>query len=533
MLGKLEVEADGVDLTPARPKQLTVLGLLVLRVGEIVSSDELVEALWGERPPETAQTALHGHISALRKRLGAERIETRPPGYLLRLGSEDGIDVRRFECLTAEAYAEGPLLRAEKLREALALFRGEPLADFLYDSFARSELQRLEELRLAALEERIEADLQLGRHAETLPELERLIVEHPHRERLRAQLMMALYRSGRQAEALAAFAEARRVLLDELGIEPSHALRELERLILNQDAELAAPDVFAPVLRPGVAKPSGIVTFLLVRGVGDRELERTVVGQHGGSEVEARERSLLVWFARARDAVGAAVGIERATRNAVRIGIDSAEVTASGERPTATDARGAASICGVAHDGQILLSQTTRDLLRETPLGDAAIRDLGEHRLNDLAPARRLFQLLAPGLMDEFPSPVDLDALPTNLPLQAMPLIGREREIRDVAASLAHPDTRLVTLTGPGGTGKTRLAVHVAAELLEEFTDGVFFIGLATLADARLVLSTVARTLGVAETPGGAVIDELPATCAAAVSCSCSTTPSTFLLRLR
>src|SRR6478672_5160789 len=196
LLGGLEVEAGGVDLTPAPPKQRALLAFLLLRAGEVIGKDELVEALWGERAPPTAQTALHGHISALRKRLGAERIERHAPGYLLRLASEDELDVRRFERLTADAYAENPTLRAEKLREALALFRGEPLADFPDDWFARSESQRLVELRLAALEERIEADLELGRHTETLPELERLVAEHPHRERLRGQEMVALYRAG-------------------------------------------------------------------------------------------------------------------------------------------------------------------------------------------------------------------------------------------------------------------------------------------------------------------------------------------------
>ncbi len=509
ILGRLEVVADGLDLTPGRPKQLAALGLLLLRVGEIVSIDEFVDALWGERPPETAHTALHGHISALRKRLGAERIETHAPGYLLRLGPEDDIDVRRFDRVTASAYANGPLVRATKLREALDLFRGEPLADFAYDSFARSEAHRLEELRLDTLEELIEADLQLGRHLATLPELERAIAVHPHRERLRGQQMVALYRAGRQAEALTAFGDARRFLVDELGIEPSRSLRLLQQRILNQDAELADPDVFAPVSRLAGTTQAGIVTFLLARGAGDAEVMRTVVSQHGGSEVETGERSLLASFARARDAVGAAVGIERVTRGTVRIGIHSADTPTVGELVDADGARGATTVCAAGHDGQILLSQTTLDLLRETPLHDAAIRDLGEHRLHDLAPPRRLFQLLAPELAAEFPPPNGLAARPTNLPVQASTLVGRRREIREVAALLTQPGTRLVTLTGPGGTGKTRLAIHAAAELFDEFGDGVFLVGLAALTDFRLVPEAVARILGVAEMPGRGVHEQV------------------------
>jgi len=217
----------------------------------------------------------------------------------------------------------------------------------------------------------------------------------------------------------------------ETSREPSRALRELERRILNQDAELADPDVFAPTPRTAAAKPFGIVTFLSVRGVGgEGELIRTVVGQHGGTELEPHERSLVASFARARDAVGAAVGIQRATRCTVRIGIHSADAPAADDDlAIVAGARGAASIRAATHDGQILLSETTLDLLRETPLDDAAIRDLGEHRLSDLAPARRLFQLLAPGLTSDFPPPLGLEATEGDPPAVRL-FVERAREIR-------------------------------------------------------------------------------------------------------
>jgi DNA-binding SARP family transcriptional activator len=179
LLGRLEVEADGVDLTPPRKQHRVLLALLLLYAGEVVATDDLVEALWGERPPETALKAIHGHVSALRKQLGAELIETRPPGYRLRLAEGDELDIRRVEAIAAAAPGDGLRARSEQLREALALFRGEPLAEFRYDAFASQEAARLEALRLAVLEERIQVELQLGRHEEVVPELERLIAENP------------------------------------------------------------------------------------------------------------------------------------------------------------------------------------------------------------------------------------------------------------------------------------------------------------------------------------------------------------------
>jgi DNA-binding SARP family transcriptional activator/pimeloyl-ACP methyl ester carboxylesterase len=204
----------------------------------VVPGSQLIEALWGEAPPESAQTALHGHVSALRKLIGAERIRTRPPGYLLEAAAEE-VDRARFESLVAQARErEAPEERSARLREALALWRGEPLAEFRDDAFAERERAGLEELRLAAVEERVDADLALGRHHELVPELEPLVAEHPFRERLRGQLMLALYRSGRQADALHVFQNGRTALVEGLGIDPGPALQQLELRILRQDASL-------------------------------------------------------------------------------------------------------------------------------------------------------------------------------------------------------------------------------------------------------------------------------------------------------
>jgi DNA-binding SARP family transcriptional activator len=244
ILGPLEVAADGGRIELGGSKQRALLADLALHPNEVLSRDRLIDDLWGERPPETASSALHVYVSRLRKLLPDVALETRPPGYVLAVDPER-IDVHRFERLLADGRAalqQGDAAAAAALlRDALSLWRGMPLADVAYEPFADREIHRLQELRLAALEERIEADLALGRTADLVGELERLIAEHPLRERLRRQLMLALYRSGRQAEALDAYQHARRALVAELGIEPTRAVQELERAILRQDPALEPP----------------------------------------------------------------------------------------------------------------------------------------------------------------------------------------------------------------------------------------------------------------------------------------------------
>lgn len=242
ILGPLEVRGDqgrGVPLGPL--KQRAVLAILLLHANEVVSSERLIEELWNGAPPRSARTALQVQISRLRQQLGADAIWTKAPGYVLTVDPER-IDARRFDRLLAEARELGPEGRAAKLREALALWRGPPLDDLTFEPFAAGEIARLEDLRVAALEDRIDADLELGRHAELVGELEAAIIEHPLRERLRGQLIVALYHAGRQAEALEAYRKTRRVLAEELGLEPSPPLRELERSILRQDLPAVFPE---------------------------------------------------------------------------------------------------------------------------------------------------------------------------------------------------------------------------------------------------------------------------------------------------
>src|SRR5262245_58881437 len=240
LLGPLDVYARE-DGAIGGPKLRALLVVLALDAGRVVSVDRIVESLWPGDPPSSAAHAVQVYVSQLRKALGPGTIVTRAPGYVLEL-DRDRVDAHRFVRLADAGRAalhEGDAAESARLlREALALWRGPALANFTYEPFAQAEIARLEELRLVALEERLEADLALGRHAEIVSELEALVDTQRLRERPRAQLMLALYRSGRQADALAAYRAARETLVEELGIEPGPTLKELESAILRQDASL-------------------------------------------------------------------------------------------------------------------------------------------------------------------------------------------------------------------------------------------------------------------------------------------------------
>src|SRR5215470_8763351 len=241
ILGPLEVARDGQLLALGAVQQRALLAVLVLRCGEVVSTDRLVDELWGERAPAAAAKTVQVYVSHLRKALGAGVIVTQGRGYRLAAAPEQ-VDAARFEALCAEgrrALAGGDAARArERLCSALGLWRGEPLAEFTYEPFAQAAIARLHEARLAALEDRIDADLALGAGGELIGEIESLIAANPLQERLRGQLMLALYRAGRQADALAAYRQTSELLREELGLEPGRSLQELERAILDQDASL-------------------------------------------------------------------------------------------------------------------------------------------------------------------------------------------------------------------------------------------------------------------------------------------------------
>jgi DNA-binding SARP family transcriptional activator len=341
VLGPVEAVVDGrsVPLPAAKPRAL--LAVLLLRRNRVVPVGELIGDLWSEEPPETAAKALQVYVSQLRKAIGADRVQTKPPGYSLRV--DDGeLDLDVFERLLREGRerlaagdAEGA---TERLEQALQLWRGPPFAEFRAEPFAREAGARLEELQLTALEDRIEAELALGRHDRLIPEVEELVGRHPFRERLRGQLMRALYRAGRQADALDLYRRTRETLVEELGIEPSPALQELERAILRQDRELEIrgrqylpaepparrrllPAVAVLVLIAAIA--GGVAALALTRGSsgnGDSEL-RTFVSKVENFLDQSREgrREVAATVAAAFDCKlaphDAAVRLNRVQRN--------------------------------------------------------------------------------------------------------------------------------------------------------------------------------------------------------------------------
>ncbi len=342
ILGPFEVADNrGRELALGGRKQRSVLAILLLHAGEVVSSERLIDELWGERAPASAAKIVQVYVSKLRKALGDGLLLTRRSGYVLQTEGVE-VDVDRFERLATAARdalrAGDPRRAADCSREALGLWRGTPLADFAYEPFAQSEIARLEEIRLAALEDRGDAELALGDHAALVGELEGLVRAHPLRERLRGQLMLALYRAGRQTDALAAYRDLSSLLRDELGLEPSESLQELERSILRHDATL---------------------------------------------------------------------------------------------NPAA-------------------------------------------------------------------PSPRSAD----RLPVPATPFLGRARELAEATALLHSAGTRLLTMTGAGGSGKTRLALRVAQTCAGLYRDGVSFVGFADITDPELITPTICQALGLAEHPG-------------------------------
>jgi DNA-binding SARP family transcriptional activator/streptogramin lyase len=352
-------------------RERALLAALVLRRGEVVSVDALLEALWGDAAPSTAVKAVQGYVSHLRRVLGSDgAIVTQPPGYVLRIPAE-AVDAQQFESLAAEGWRTLEDDRGAALAtfdRALALWRGPALAEFAYADFAQHEITRLEELRLETLEGRFEAMLRLGRHGAVVAELETRAAEHPLRERLRGQLMLALYRSGRQADALEVYRKGRRLMADELGLEPGAELQRLERAILSQDPRLDMPETHAgPRPEPAAAPPS--------RGASRHPTRRRIAA--GAALVVVAATAATLGYLVVNDeppASGAAIPPTRAvidpTTNPV---VASKRV---GSKPVAVAAGAGAVWVGDARDGTITrVDPETRQVVKTIGIG-APVVDL-------------------------------------------------------------------------------------------------------------------------------------------------------------
>jgi DNA-binding SARP family transcriptional activator len=493
LLGPIEVERGGEPVALGGQKPRALFAVLALDPGRVVSVDRLVEALWPGEPPETAPHAVQVYVSQLRKALGPA-IATRSTGYVLELDAER-VDAHRFARLAQEGRAVlqgGDAATAEvALREALTLWRGPALADFLYEPFAQTQIARLEELRTVVVEERIEADLALGRHFELVSELEALVQAEPLRERPRAQLMLALYRSGRQADALAAYRDARQTLVDDLGIDPGPELRELEAAILRQDDSLLLEETplslppmqfrrLATILVCDVVDSMAVADVLDAEALGtvQRRYFETVsaaIQRHGGAVETYAGDTVMAAFgipisheddalraARAaldiRTAVAALsdeLARENGVRIEVRIGLAAGEVVAaateSRRRFVAGDAVGvAAKLEQSAEPGEVVVGEIVARLIDHA----ARLQPLATLHVPSRKEPLQVYRL------------VELErAAPAFEVRQDAPLVGRRRELAALRRALKRakdgdcPQVALVV--GSPGVGKSRLAAEL------------------------------------------------------------------------
>src|SRR5215210_1511749 len=429
VLGPLEALSDGVALTLGGRKERTALALLAAHVGTVVATDDLIDGIWGDEPTTAARSTLHTYISNLRSRVG-DVIVHDGGGYRLEIEPDD-VDASVFEHTVSNARelaATNQAQAAQTLRQALALWRGRPYADVAGSPLLDVEARRLEELRLEAVEARVDADLALGRHAELAGELEVLCEENPVRERFRAQHMLSLYRSGRQAEALRAYQKTRAYLADELGLEPAKELEELERLILNQDRSLlpeTEPQVQARAFLLTDVEDSTVLWELHTDAMraAMAEHDRIVLGavEAGGGQVVKRVGDGLdIAFADAGAAVSAAQAIQIELSEVdwretgplrVRMAIDAGEVEWRGGDYFGPVLNRAGRLLAAANGGQMLLSGDAHGLSSARSGWQA--KALGEHRFKGIGAPVTVFQLVVEGLPADFP-PLRIDRPTTS-----------------------------------------------------------------------------------------------------------------------
>jgi predicted ATPase/class 3 adenylate cyclase len=497
-----EVDGDTIEVDGSQRRRL--LAVLTSRVGRRVSLDTIVDALWGERIPASAVKAVRSHVARLRQSLGPceSVVKTIPGGYTLDL-DENSVDAMRFARLAADGGRELAVgnERAAKqlLSEAVALWRGPAYVEFAGESWASGISVWLDECRATAVEDLGEALLRLGRAAEAITLLERHIDEHERRERPVALLMQALADDGRTTEALQAVRRFRTRLSKEIGIEPTPVLTAVEATLTGAlDADASDR---AATNNNGL--PTGTLTFLLTDIEGSTELWQrdeaamsdalaahdsvlqALVDAHGGHVIKHTGDGICAVFTSARAAASAALEAQRQLELPVRMGLDTGDAELRAGDYYGTTLNRASRVMSAGHGGQILLSPACAALVAELDL-----IDLGEHVLRDIATPIRLFQLGE----GQFEALRTADHPAGNLPAELTSFVGREAEIDHIARLLT--DHRLVTLVGPGGTGKTRLAIAATTAAAPQFSGGCWLVDLAPVSVDESVATAFATGLG-------------------------------------
>jgi DNA-binding SARP family transcriptional activator/WD40 repeat protein len=447
VLGPLEVRSNGIDARLGGRKQRTVLALLAAEVGRRVSVEALIDGVWGEEPTTAARSTLQTYISNLRAAIG-DVIVREDGGYRLATDPAhvDAVEFEEAVARAAEVVETNPAEASQQLRAALALWRGHPYADLSASFPLEVEARRLEELRLRAVETRVEAELMLSRHADLIPELEVLCEEFPVHERFRAQHMLALYRCGRQAEALRAYQKTRTYLAEELGLEPSPQLQELERRILKQDSALILEPEFQVQTLAFLLtdiEDSTVLWELHTNAMRSAVAEHdrivmTAVEAAGGRLVKRVGDGVDLAFADVGAAVAAASEIQRGLAATVwgetgplcvRMALDMGEVEARAGDYFGPVLNRAGRLLAAAHGGQVLLSADAHAALAGTRGGWQA-KALGEFRFKGIGSPQKVFQLLPDGLPADFP-PLRIDRLPTSAALRAFGRSVRGYELRE------------------------------------------------------------------------------------------------------
>ena len=546
VLGPIEALVGGKPVAIGGFRQRLVLALLASRAKTAAPTDWLVDAVWGDDPPRTARRTLQVYVTRLRNVLGGQGVVSVHGGYRLGIPAEN-VDWMQFEFRAghgADLLAGGNRAAARELADALSMWRGDAYGDLAAVDALLVDAGRLEELRQVTVERRIEADLALGKAATLLPEIDELVVRFPLRERLRGLQMLALYQSGRQADALTAFQASRLSLVDGLGIEPSRALRELHERILRQDATLdAAPSMAAGLTdrhaldQPPARRelPSGVLTFVvcdiegstrLLRHLPDefpelldrhRQILREAFSAHHGIVVSQQRDGTRAVFADAADALLACVTAQQAVGAApwpsgidlrLRMGVHTGLAAPKDDDYVAMAAFQAARVADAARGGQVLVSERTASAVHDHP--DISLTPIGRFRIPDFDSPESLSQLVVPGVDDGTPVPRALPAEGHNLTRPATSFVDRETEFEELTAALRLGG--LVTIAGPGGVGKSRLAVEVGFSVADEWEDGVWRVAVDDLSDSALLTVTIAHALGMqatADVTDDALLSEL------------------------